>query len=172
MSFQRKSLQINATKRNILRLTVLSTSCRKFSSIVYCLSSILLATACTHRETKAYTVTSTGPAIPLQTNSSDNPYTLAAVRKGTYGKRPAPDHKQRAADYVRQHPHLPETKKTLILKNWFDIGFTTDEVRAALGDPDHKTTNVSTQVRTELWTYGSKNLYFVNGVLTAYQLNQ
>ena len=75
------------------------------------------------------------------------------------------DHQKK---YLTEHPDLPADKKHLIQSGNIAIGFTMDEVKAALGTPDEATEWTSAYGHAETWHYGSKVLNFYNGVLTEY----
>lgn len=71
--------------------------------------------------------------------------------------------------YVSRHPELSEDVRATILKGKFRIGFTADQVRAAVGPPYRINRTGNREGVREQWVYPGGYLYLEDGVLTSWQ---
>lgn len=103
-------------------------------------------------------------ATPIVATSSP------ALEKPASAKPPteAPEATERREQFVKAFSTtLSDEDKKLIRKGGFKIGFTTLDVQAAMGEPDQRKKTATTSAIYETWVYGSRILYFRNGILTA-----
>jgi len=72
---------------------------------------------------------------------------------------------QRRQDYVDEHPGLNENVASAILAGRIAEGMTSDDARAAWGEPDQITTSVTEEGMQTIWSYKTPIGRFTSGVV-------